>query len=100
MLQGVRLPLGQRGTGLVGRRVVLGIRPDDIMLGEGGIWAVVGVTEPTGSETLINMTVGTEAILGVFKERLDVQPGEQIALRFDPARVHLFDAQTKLRLDN
>lgn len=99
--QGVSLSLGQRGVGHAGRKVVLGVRPDDITVvrdGSPAIAATVGVVEPTGSETLLNMSIGGQSMLGVFKERLDVQPGEQIAVRFDPARVHLFDTETRLRI--
>ncbi|MBF0680723.1 MAG: sn-glycerol-3-phosphate ABC transporter ATP-binding protein UgpC [Devosia sp.] len=98
--QGVSIGLGQRDPGLAGRKVVLGIRPDDLSVvsaGE-GLAAKVGVVEPTGSETLLHMTLGKKPFLGVFKERLEVKPEQEIAIGFDPARVHLFDAQSRLRI--
>jgi len=99
--EGVSLALGQRGLGLVGRKMVLGIRPDDISIvrdSADALEATVVVVEPTGSETMLNMIIGGQSMLGVFKERLDVEPGEQIAVRFDPARFHLFDTETRLRV--
>ena len=65
---------------------------------EQGIVASVVVVEPTGSETLLNLEIGDQSILGVFKERLEVEPGQQIKVHFDISRVHLFDTETNLRI--
>ncbi len=53
--------------------------------------AQVSVTEPTGSETQVFAKVGEQKIVGVFRERITVNPGEQLALSPNLDYVHLFD---------
>ena len=78
--------------------VVYGIRPEHIDIGEGGLPARVSVLEPTGSETQVFARLGSDAIDAVVKDRLDVQPGEEIPLRIDPRRVHVFDGASGARI--
>ena len=94
---GARLPL-PAVTAEPGRPIVYGIRPEHIAIGDGGIPARVAVLEPTGSETQIFAKLGTDSIDAVVKDRLDVRPGEEIALRIDTRRAHVFDAGTGARL--
>jgi multiple sugar transport system ATP-binding protein len=94
---GARLPL----PGIPaepGRAIVYGIRPEHIDIGEGGIGARVSVLEPTGSETQVFAKLGTDSIDAVVKDRLAVQPGEEIPLRIDPRRVHVFDGASGERI--
>jgi multiple sugar transport system ATP-binding protein len=81
-----------------GRPVVYGIRPEHIDIGEGGLPARVSVLEPTGSETQVFARLGEDSIDAVVKDRLDVRPGEEIALRIDPRRAHIFDGATGARI--
>ena len=94
---GARLPLPDTRAE-PGRPVVYGIRPEHIGIGEGGIPARVSVLEPTGSETQIFAKLGTDPIDAVVKDRLDVQPGSEIALRIDTHRVHIFDGASGARI--
>ena len=93
---GARLPLPIAAQ--PGRAVVYGIRPEHIDIGEGGVVARISVLEPTGSETQIFAKLGTDSIDAVVKDRLSASPGEEIPLRIDPRRAHLFDADTGARL--
>jgi multiple sugar transport system ATP-binding protein len=81
-----------------GRPVVYGIRPEHIDLDGDGLPATVSVLEPTGSETQIFARIGEDPIDAVVKARLKVRPGEEIRLRIDPSRVHIFDRQSSARL--
>ena len=54
--------------------------------------------EPTGSETQVFAMLGAQKIVGLFRERLRVAPGERLTLMPDPAAVHLFDAESGRRL--
>ncbi|HEY8359034.1 MAG TPA: sn-glycerol-3-phosphate ABC transporter ATP-binding protein UgpC [Ramlibacter sp.] len=76
-------------------RIVLGFRPEHVSLaagpGMGRLQAEVVVVEPTGTETLLNLRVGTKQILATFRERLDLSPGSILTLGVDPHRIHLFD---------
>ncbi len=63
-----------------GRRVVFGIRPEDIVFSEQGAPAQVVVIEPTGSETQITLRAGTTDISVVCRERIAVRPGDSLHL--------------------
>jgi multiple sugar transport system ATP-binding protein len=96
---GLRLDLDAEAARHQGREVALGIRPEHLVLGEGGLTAEVVVVEPTGSEVQVNARLpGGEEIVAVFRERHMFKPGEKIGLRPQPGLMHLFDAQTGERL--
>lgn len=78
--------------------VIYGIRPEHIDIATDGLPATVSVLEPTGSETQIFAKLGEDAIDAIVKERLTLRPGEEVRLRIDPRRVHIFDRQSGARL--
>jgi multiple sugar transport system ATP-binding protein len=94
---GVELPLQSAPAGVENRRCIYGVRPEHLELG-GDVSAQVSVTEPTGSETQVFAKLGDQKIVGVFRERISVKPGDN--LQFSPRldSVHLFDAETGNRL--
>jgi len=98
---GFTLPLSATSTVKAGEEVVLGFRPEHLSLAAAGsaaqLKAEVVVVEPTGTETLLNVTAAGHAFLALFRERLDVAPGDEITLSLDPANVHLFDKVTGKR---
>jgi multiple sugar transport system ATP-binding protein len=82
-----------------GTEVTLGIRPEHLTLGEGGMSAEVVVVEPTGPEVQVNARLaGGEEIVAMFRERHLFKPGEKISLKPQPGLVHLFDGATGKRL--
>jgi multiple sugar transport system ATP-binding protein len=52
-----------------------------------------------GSETQLFARVGRQKIVGIFKQRLMLKPGDVVGFTPDTAAVHLFDTTTGLRLD-
>jgi multiple sugar transport system ATP-binding protein len=98
MEDGTAWPLPVNGAGPKDGPAVYGIRPEHLIIDRGGIPATVQVVEPTGSETQVTMRIGGQPVLGAFRERVSAQPGEILAVRPDPALVHLFDQQSGQRL--
>jgi multiple sugar transport system ATP-binding protein len=94
---GARLPLPEVAAE-AGRAIVYGIRPEHIDIGEGGVPARISVLEPTGSETQVFARMGSDPIDAVVKDRLQASPGDEIPLRIDPRRVHVFDGASGARL--
>ncbi|MDO1582957.1 ABC transporter ATP-binding protein [Rhizobium oryzicola] len=90
---GTRLPLPAAYPSAVGKNLVYGLRPEYIRLDGTGYRAEVVVIEPTGYETQIVVNFGGSEVTCVFRERVDVRPGEAITIAIDPANVHLFDAE-------
>jgi multiple sugar transport system ATP-binding protein len=95
---GVSLPAPLHASGSDGQRVVYGTRPEHIVLADDGVATDVVVVEPTGADTQIFTKIAGIEVTSVFRERHDFKPGETIRLRPDPARAHLFDAASGMRL--
>ena len=94
---GTRLPLASAPPGSDGLAAIYGIRPEHLTLG-GDLKPQVTVIEPTGSETQVLAKLAGEKIIGVFRERVNVAPGETVAMSPDLSLVHLFDAKTGNRI--
>ncbi|MGU3542722.1 ABC transporter ATP-binding protein [Methylobacterium sp. A52T] len=95
---GLSIPLADAPSGVDGRPLILGVRPEHFDLAPEGIAAEVVVVEPTGSETMLAVRAGGQDLTCVLRERVRERPGETISLR--PNRVHFFDAETGRRLPN
>src|SRR3712207_9531686 len=81
-------------------RSIYGIRPEHFILDESnGLPAEVAVVEPTGSVTQVFAKFGGSDVVGVVRERVNAQPGQQIRVTPDPQLVLLFDEQTRQRLN-
>jgi multiple sugar transport system ATP-binding protein len=79
-----------------GQKVIFGVRPEHLSLGDGsaGLPATVVVVEPTGADTQVFAKFGGTELNAVFRERHDFRPGETIRLVPDHQRTHLFDAES------
>jgi len=96
---GTLLPAPAGSSGIDGQPVVLGTRPEHLMLVDsGGIPARVVVMEPTGMDTFVACRHGGVELAAVFRERHDFAPGTTIHLQPDLQRAHLFDATSGERL--
>ncbi|NBK39443.1 sn-glycerol-3-phosphate ABC transporter ATP-binding protein UgpC [Pseudomonas soli] len=99
------LPLGVAADELEGREIILGVRPEQISLGaaEGNgmpaIRAEVQVTEPTGPDLLVFVTLNQTKVCCRLAPDVTCRVGDSLNLQFDPARVLLFDAGSGERLD-
>jgi ABC-type sugar transport system ATPase subunit len=85
-------------------RIVIGIRPEAVSLGDrafaGGVGlpAAVAMREVLGAEVLLHL----ESPAGELTVRTDVgnpsRPGDQVVAMLDPTAIHWFDARSELRL--
>ena len=95
---GTMWPLPVNGVKPKEGPAIYGVRPEHLRLDAGGIPATVQVVEPTGSETQVLMKIGSQTMVGAFRERVSAKPGEILPVRPEPALVHLFDQQSGQRL--
>ena len=82
------------------RQVIVGLRPEHLMLvpeSEGQIRLPLRIAESTGATTYLFMASEPE-IAVVVNDRATVVAGAELNLRIDPARIHLFDKETGVRL--
>ncbi len=96
---------GIRITGLGSgdrEEVLLGVRPEDLSIvdpGNGHIDGNVYTIELTGDAILITVSVGSQLIVARGLRQLQLEAGQAVSLRVDPARIHLFDAGSEQRLE-
>jgi multiple sugar transport system ATP-binding protein len=79
-----------------GREVVVGVRPEHLLVRSDGVQAEVVVVEPTGADTQIFCKVGGTDITAVVRERHEFKPGA--AIRLYPELTFLFDPSSGARL--
>jgi multiple sugar transport system ATP-binding protein len=95
-LRGDELP----GLG-AGAEVMLGLRPEHLALGgagEGRLEATLEAVEPLGNEVFLHLRRSERALVARVVPGAVPEPGAQVVLHFDPARVHRFDAKSEERL--
>ncbi|KAB0682536.1 ABC transporter ATP-binding protein [Aureimonas leprariae] len=94
-----------------GRPVVVGIRPEHVLLGEGAgdspLRATVEIVEPTGMGAIVHLRLGSDETSHVAAPsplkafhlgRVGWKVGERVPVRFPPEHLHLFDAASGVRL--
>ncbi len=95
IVAGQRLP---KPAGLeTGTPVVYGIRPEDMVFGDGAPARVI-VVEPTGAETHLTLDLGGKTVTAVTRDRLSVAPGSEIGVTLISSRAHCFLANTGKRI--
>jgi multiple sugar transport system ATP-binding protein len=83
-----------------GQAIVLGIRPEHVRIDapEPVATASVQDIEPTGADTLVLCTIGTQMVTASLRDRVRLGLGAPVALGFAPDRLHWFDAESGLAL--
>ena len=85
----------------LGRKATLGIRPEDIHVAgpadsaEHCFDTDVEVVEQLGSEILLDTRVGPALMVASIDPSVRVRTHDKLRLALNPARLHLFDAQTE-----
>src|ERR1044071_162999 len=77
-----------------GRRVIIGIRPEHLTIGN-DIRAPVDLVEPVGHESIVYATAGSEKLVAIFDPHEAPRSGDAISLGVDTTRIHLFDADSE-----
>ncbi|MBV1701815.1 MAG: sn-glycerol-3-phosphate ABC transporter ATP-binding protein UgpC [Hyphomicrobiales bacterium] len=95
---GGRVPLGKVPANSDGRPLVLGVRPENLLVAEQGFEVRVGVVEPMGSETQVAAKAGDHSMICLIRDRMIPKTGDALKLAPEPAHVHFFDAETGRRI--
>jgi multiple sugar transport system ATP-binding protein len=102
------LPEGRHGAlreaGVIGKGVVLGIRPEDLhddevtrsAYPEALVTGQVDVVEHMGAELYLHVSMAGQSMVARVNARTDVQPGDKIQLAMDANKIHIFDADTEI----
>ncbi len=106
VLGSLRLPIPPQPACQDGQKVLAGIRPDAIEIGDslarlGADWHVeaeVVLAEILGGHSLLEFTVGGNTMIAELEGRIIARPKEKVTLGFDLDRLLLFDPQSGLAL--
>lgn len=96
---GARLPLGAGGTGTDGRRIIFGVRPEDIHLESGApVAARVHDVENHGVEKIITLRAGEKLIHATVSKQTNLAIDEEVRFTWNPEKVVLFDGTSGVSL--
>ncbi|MFN4158088.1 MAG: ABC transporter ATP-binding protein [Gemmobacter sp.] len=88
------------GASLVeGAEVIVGLRPEELVMADHGLRTKVTLVEPTGAELHVGAILAGQPVAAVFRDRHNLSPGQAIAVAPVPGRMHLFDPKTQNRLN-
>ena len=99
LADGARVPLVKAPFSSDGRPLILGVRPENLLVAAEGLEAEVGVVEPMGSETQIAVKAGGHALICLIRDRLMPKTGDMLRLLPEPAHVHFFEADSGRRIE-
>jgi len=83
------------------KQVTLGIRPEDLRVAtaadpaELGFDASIVVVEKLGSETLLDVEVGSHTMVAAVEPGIAAKAHDRLRLALNPERLHFFDAETE-----
>jgi multiple sugar transport system ATP-binding protein len=88
-----------------GRNIVLGIRPENVVDAEeraegptAPLPLEVDFVEPLGDEVIVHGRVGEEALLCKLAPNHVPEPGSRLVVALELSKMHVFDAETELRM--
>ncbi len=85
-------------AGADGRPLLLGIRPENIRIGEGPLAGRVQVVEPLGSHTLVTVAVGPALVKVIAPADASLRPDEPIRLAPEPSKIRWMDEASGMAL--
>jgi multiple sugar transport system ATP-binding protein len=95
------VPLPDNHVAPIGRdtaQIKLGVRPEDIILDNTGLPAMVKVVEPTGHESIVLLSVGAATVTARVPSHIRLAAGETAGINFRSSKLHVFDRATGVRM--
>ncbi|WP_102345988.1 ABC transporter ATP-binding protein [Bacillus sp. Marseille-P3661] len=108
--QSIRIPEGKlkilRDQGYMNKKVILGVRPEDIhdelifiqSSPDTSFKSTIEVAELMGAETYLYSNIGDHSFIARVDARMDYQSNQNVELAFDMNKAHFFDADTEKRI--
>lgn len=86
--------LGPRLSNYIGKEMVLGIRPEDLVLSserrESGVLGEVSLIEPLGGGTLVHFSFGEIKLRALAPRELSVSVGDRLWILLEERKLHVF----------
>ena len=83
---------------LMGEEIIIGVRPEDMLLDPEGIKSNVRVCEKLGATTYLYLAYGKEDVAVRVPADSPAERGDDVCFSFQRDKMHLFDAYTKQRI--
>ena len=80
-------------------RITLGVRSEDVLLGEGGLEGQVYAVENHGVEKVVTLKINDHALKATVPARMSVEVDTTVPFGFNPRKLQFFDAQTGVNLN-
>jgi multiple sugar transport system ATP-binding protein len=104
---GVDIPIPTRYQGALGQhqgdRLIVGVRPEHLDVKTdspaGTLTGKADVVEYLGNEELIHVRIGANDVVALIDSSNRVRPGDDLSLKIELDKVHLFDPESTLALD-
>jgi len=94
-----RVVLEKETTAELGQRVIIGLRPTDMIIDEQGtLTAKVVLTERLGHDAQLFCNGPDGRLLAIVNKEVRFTAGEQVRFSIAPSKVHVFDAESEVRL--
>lgn len=97
---GTQVSLPENTAARDGQAVVIGIRPEHVVIGSDGI-SLKGMTEivePTGAQTHVTIGCAGQSVLAVIDSATELQMGEAVEVSVAPQYIHVFDKASGERI--
>jgi multiple sugar transport system ATP-binding protein len=91
-------PVGAAPAGRADGPVLLGVRPENIVLDPAGHPAQVQVVEPTGPETFVVLEAFGVELLATLRDQPIPAPGDTLRIAFQHDKLHVFDPASGRRV--
>ena len=99
------IPDGHPAAGMIGKKIILGIRPEEIFdanlpsnvvpTDDNCITAKVDVLEPLGHEYVAYLSIGKHSIIATIDNETRLKESQSSKFSINLERIHLFDAETE-----
>ncbi|AMM84906.1 sn-glycerol-3-phosphate ABC transporter ATP-binding protein UgpC [Martelella sp. AD-3] len=96
----VSLPLPETVNAEVGETIKVGIRPENVELADfgAGLPLVVDLIEQTGADTYVYGKIAGQAVVALFRWRLEAESGSTLYVKPQAGKEHCFDLTTGKRI--
>lgn len=82
----------------IGEEVIIGVRPEDMVLDQNGIPSHVRVCEKLGSATYLYLAYGKDDVAVRVAPDSTIGQGDAVSFAFQPDKIHLFNAYNRQRV--
>ena len=87
-----------RKKGYIGRNILLGVRPENIVMASKGLTGQIGVYEMLGAEAYAYINYNNMTVTIRVNAEEKIKKGDQISFKFQEDKIHLFDDRTGKRI--